>query len=47
LRACEAARQVIQDRFDREQEEQRQRAAFERRVPRLDRSAGRQCAVDD
>jgi hypothetical protein len=32
LARCEAARQVIQDRFDREQEEQRSRAAFERRV---------------
>jgi hypothetical protein len=32
LARCDAARQVIQERFDREQEEQRTRAAFERRV---------------
>jgi hypothetical protein len=32
LARCESARQVIQERFDREQEEQRAKAAFERRV---------------
>ena len=32
LARCEAARQVIQERFDREQEEQRTRAAYERRL---------------
>jgi hypothetical protein len=32
LARCEAARQVIQERFDREQEEQRARASLERRV---------------